>query len=357
MALYSKFYYNEVIRKYVVAFGSLFSNIHVVRKNSERAEIQREIVPLTYAPKEKFIQRLLQDKNEDTKVAIKLPHLAFEINNFQYDTERKITSKRRISQNDPNNTSKSFFYNPVPYNFDFSLYLFTKTQEEGLQIIEQIAPFFTPDYTLTLKLTTLDEYKQDIPITLTSITNEDSYEGSFEERRSIIWTLTFVLKGYLIGPMRQQSRVLSSSVSSILVDNIEQAIIAEERKTFTEVSASTNIGNTTTFDDYISFDNDADNPQITVYRGKTLSLDIRAVDSNGNPFDFSNGTLIGKFRTNFADPAPVFFDVSVVKDNFIRATIDSTITQNMLNDIYIFDIYFETATESILVLDGTFIVK
>lgn len=353
MALYNKFFYNEVIRKYVASFGSLFSNIYVIRKNTAGTEIGREIVPLTYAPKEKFIQRLEQDKNGDTKVAVKLPHIAFEISSYTYDPDRKITSKRRICQ--PGENGTDFFYNPVPYNIDFTMYVFAKTQEEGLQIIEQIVPFFTPDYPLTLKLTDLDTYKQDTPISLVSISSEDTYEGRFEERRSIIWTLSFVLKGYLIGPKRTANRILSASLNMIIEGN-EQPVVPTVFQKATTIDYSSTFENKISYESYIELTNSADSPNLTLYRGKLNQFTVFIVENDADYIIKDNDVFEGKIRLNFSDPNPVFFTVQKINDSKILVVIDDTILNQLTESNYIFDITVTDNDSTTLVVDGRFTI-
>lgn len=155
-------------------------------------------VPLNYGPMQKYLSKTSQDPKLDAP-AITLPRMAFEYLNLTYDGTRKLTNNslnKKLGLLD----DTTFAYSPAPYNLEFSLYIMTKSSEDGLQILEQIIPFFKPDFTVTLKLFPTSEILIDVPIILNNVTVDDTYEGSFEERRAIIWTLSFTMKAYYFGP-------------------------------------------------------------------------------------------------------------------------------------------------------------
>lgn len=211
MALYNKLFYHKLLRKYTIAFGSLFNDIYVERNDSNGNVLHTEKVGLTYSAKSKFFYRLHQDGNLDRKPAIKLPKMAFSVISIAYAPERKITSKRKISATDPNDPDKkSYIYTPLPYDINYSLSIVTKSQDEGLQIIEQIVPFFTPDYTITMKGIQNPDINFDVPINLIAVNPDDTYEGQFDERRMITWELDFVMKAYMFGPSRSGSIIKSA---------------------------------------------------------------------------------------------------------------------------------------------------
>ena len=202
-----KNYYNEGIRKLTIAFGQLFNNIIIENVSSTGAVTRRMRVPLAYAPKEKFLVRLEQQANlqDDREVAITLPRLGFEITGLSYDSSRKLTKMNktvRVRQAD--STVMNFQYQPVPYNINFSLYSFTATAENGLQIVEQILPFFQPDYTVSIRVNPDMDIIRDVPIILNSVNYEDTYNGDFTRRRAVIYTLNFTAKTYIFGPMSKQ---------------------------------------------------------------------------------------------------------------------------------------------------------
>ena len=187
--------YHEIFRRTVVAFGTLFNNIELRRST----EVMK--VPLAYGPKQKFLARLDQVPDPTNKrVQITLPRISFEINGIQYDSSRKVSPTQKIKFAKDSDENKNAFM-PVPYNLSFELAIISKNQEDGLQILEQILPFFQPHYNLPVKLVPeLDESK-DVPVVLTSVDYEDDYENNFQTRRAIIYTLQFTVKTYLYGPV------------------------------------------------------------------------------------------------------------------------------------------------------------
>lgn len=193
-------YYHRIIRKLVVAFGSLFNNMRLVRYDNETGlEVERINVPLMYASKEKFYMRLANSPDLLNPVNLTLPRMAFEMNGINYDPLRKISNHSEMfAEGLPLGLKKARY---TPYNFDFNLYCFVRNTEDGAQIVEQILPYFTPDYTVTLDFVGIDDMKLDVPIVFNSISYDDSHEGDPESTRSIIWTLNFTAKGYLFGPI------------------------------------------------------------------------------------------------------------------------------------------------------------
>ena len=206
-------FYHETIRKVIVSFGTMFNDIQLVRKDNNGNITQTMKVPLAYGPRQKWLQRLDQDPSLDSKVAITLPRLGFEIQNLSYDTSRKLNRVqkfRKVKSSDSNRLDSQ--YMPVPYNLDIELYAMAKQSDDALQIVEQILPYFQPDYTLTIKDMTDMGIKRDVPIVLNSISYEDNYRGEFTERRAIIYTLSFTSKFYLYGPVTSQGVIKTVQV-------------------------------------------------------------------------------------------------------------------------------------------------
>lgn len=198
----NKVFYNGTIRKTIVAFGSLFSNIYIDRKEGDSVSgttAQRLQVPLAYAPKEKWIVRLDSDPNLQNHTYTTLPRLSFEITGYSYDSTRKANRMNQIRCVNTEANSMKSLYSPVPYNLDITLYVLTKTQEDALQIIEQILPTFTPDYTLSINAVPELNVIQDIPVILNGVTVSDEYDGDFQTRRFVTHTLNFTLKLNLFG--------------------------------------------------------------------------------------------------------------------------------------------------------------
>ena len=200
-------YYHGSIRKSIVAFGRLFSDIYIDRKQGDSVDgttIQRLQIPLSYAPKEKWLVRLdSQSDLENNTTAITLPRMSFEILGYTYDPSRKLNRMQQIKV-DQSATTKPTVYTPVPYNLDISLYVLTKTQEDGMQIIEQILPTFTPEYTLTINMVPEMGITMDVPVILNSVTVQDEYDGSFTDRRFVTHTLNFEMKINIYGPISGQ---------------------------------------------------------------------------------------------------------------------------------------------------------
>lgn len=225
MAIYNTHFYHGLIKKYTTIMGSLLDGIDVVRFKPDGSEDHRVRVPVTYSKKEKWVQKIIADKTmTDRQPAITLPRMAFEMSSLQYAPERKLSSKNYFAfPVSTDNQQKYKIMQPVPYDFVFDCYAIAKTQEDMLQIIEQIAPFFTPDYTVEIKGISNPEVKYDIPITLLGIEPNDNAEGGFEERRLIIWSFQFVLKGFLFGPVRERNVIKEIIVDIGEYDQLEKA--------------------------------------------------------------------------------------------------------------------------------------
>ncbi len=205
--MFGNYFYNESMRRMTIGFGQIFNNIQIKRKNDTGKVIQTIRVPLAYGPKEKFLVRLDQQSSlNNREFAITLPRMGFEISSIAYDPTRKLTRIQKFKQVKSNKDGKilDFNYTPVPYNISYNLYSFTASAEAGLQIIEQILPFFQPDFTVTINAIPDLNIKRDIPIILNSVNYEDTYSGDFQTRRAVIYTLNFTAKTYLFGPSTSQ---------------------------------------------------------------------------------------------------------------------------------------------------------
>ena len=208
-------FYHETVRNVIVAFGTMFNNINIVRKDNSGVITQSMKVPLAYGPKQKWLARLDQDPSLGSAVAITLPRLGFEIGSLSYDPTRKLNrvqkfKKVKSSSSNANKLDTQFM--PVPYNMDITLYAMAKNSDDALQIVEQILPFFQPDYTLTLNDMADMGIKRDVPIILNDVGYEDNYQGDFESRRAIIYTMGFTTKFYLYGPVTSSSVIKTVQV-------------------------------------------------------------------------------------------------------------------------------------------------
>jgi hypothetical protein len=196
-------FYHEIFRKTIVAFGTLFNGITIHRTEDSSGKIDSIIkVPLAYGPTQKFLARLEQEPDLNKPVQITLPRMSFEFIGLNYDPTRKLAATQSFSAAiKTNNTDIRKTYMPVPYNMEFELSIMTLINDDMLQIVEQILPYFQPSYNLTIDLISTIGEKRDIPITLENIGMQDNYEGDYTTRRSLIYTLKFVAKTYLFGPI------------------------------------------------------------------------------------------------------------------------------------------------------------
>jgi len=253
-------FYHETMRKVVVAFGTIFNNINIVRTNSSGAVTQSMKVPLAYGPKQKFLTRLREDPNLNKKVALTLPRIGFEISGIAYDPSRKLNSIQKFKKTNTSEDGKTLSsqYMPVPYNMDFELVVMAKQSDDALQIVEQILPFFQPDYTITLNDNTSMGTTRDVPIILTGVTYSDEYEGSYEDRRVLTYSLTFTAKFYLYGPVTDQKVIKQVQVDQY-TDMPVNAPKREQRYTVTPSPVSADADDNFGFNETTSFFEDAKN--------------------------------------------------------------------------------------------------
>ena len=193
------YFYHEITRKTVIAFGTLFNDIYVRHEDGAGNDISEMKVPVAYGPRQKFLARIQQQPELNKATQITLPRMSFEISSIQYDPTRKSGITQTFKAKDGEQMKKVFM--PVPYNLGFELNILTKLQDDGLQILEQILPFFQPGFTLSVDLVKSIGEKRDIPMVLQSITQQDDYEGDFATRRALIYTLQFTAKTFMFGPI------------------------------------------------------------------------------------------------------------------------------------------------------------
>jgi hypothetical protein len=247
-------FYHETIRKIIVSFGTTFNNIQLVRKDGSGNIIQSMKVPLAYGPREKFLVRLRSDADLSSKVAVTLPRIGFEIQNLSYDSTRKLNRVQKFKKVNTGNKTRSLDsqFMPVPYNLDVVLYILAKQSDDALQIV----PYFQPDYTITVNDMADMGIKRDIPIILNGITYEDSYEGDFEQRRALIYTMNFTCKFYLYGPVTSSGVIKTVQVDQFL--NLpDKSPKREQRYTVTPDPSSANADDDFGFNETTSFFTDA----------------------------------------------------------------------------------------------------
>ena len=203
--MYGNHFYNETTRRYVAVFGTMFNDIEISRKTGN-ATTQRMKVPINYAPMQKILARLDQNLQNNAP-AITLPRMSFEMTGMTYAPDRKLTSVTKMVRASAADGTMTSMFAPAPYDLEFQLNIMTKYNEDGTKIVEQILPLFKPDCTVSVKL--IDELNTyfDIPIVLNSVSQEDTYEGDFESRRALIWTLNFTVKGYFFGPVSTKKQI------------------------------------------------------------------------------------------------------------------------------------------------------
>jgi len=250
-------FYHESIRKVIVSFGTMFNNINLVRKDNSGNISQSMKVPLAYGPREKFLVRLNEDADLTKQVAITLPRIGFEIQNLEYDAGRKLNRVQRFKKVKGANAKQlDAQYMPVPYNLSIELYVMAKQSDDALQIVEQILPYFQPDYTLTINDNVSMDSKRDVPIVLNSISYEDNYQGDFTTRRALIYTLSFTAKFYLYGPVTS-SKVIKTVQVDQYTDSEVNSPKREQRLTVTPNPTSADADDDFGFNETTSFYEDA----------------------------------------------------------------------------------------------------
>ena len=263
--MFGQHFYHKQIRNAVIAFGTIFNNINIRRFDSSGNPLQAIRVPLSYAPKEKFIARLDQQADltgTDSKVALTLPRMSFDITGYAYDPTRKLNKNQKISvakNTSGDNKRVNTQFSPVPYDVSFDLNIYTATSDDGLQIIEQILPYFQPDYTVTMIMDrTYMDTKRDIPFILESVDYEDSYTGALTDRRRIIYTIKFTAKIYLYGPITT-SAVIRNAEADMYSNTSDANPSRSQRVTVTPNPTSADKDDTYTYTTTLEFFNDGKN--------------------------------------------------------------------------------------------------
>lgn len=205
-------FFHDLIRKYVATFGTLFNDIKLRRTNKLGQVVETIEVPLTYGPRDKFVTRLQEDSDLNRQVGIALPRISFEIVRMGFDPSRQLPATNKIIHDGNSNKVKTVF-TQVPYDIQFALNVYTMTNEDGVRIVEQILPFFVPQFAPTVQLLKEPDIKMDIPIILNGITTQDLYDGSFEQRRVLVHTMDFLMKAYMIGPVVEKPLILFANTN------------------------------------------------------------------------------------------------------------------------------------------------
>ena len=301
--------YNRIIRKLVVGFGNLFNEIKLVRYNPDLTEAERVLIPIAYATKERYVMRLEDDLDLDKKIQVALPRFSFEMTGMNYDSSRKQnTNVRNYAQT---NNGVVGQYNPVPYDFDFSLYLYVRNIEDATQVLEHILPFFTPDYTMKLNLIPEMGVVKEVPVIFKDADHEIIYEGDRnQETRMIIWTLRFTVKGFIFGKTTE-SKVITHTITNVY-NNITQDDIVEFTIDPESGIGSYQIGETV-YQGYSYTTSTAS--AVVVYWDSNTNI-LRLKDINGDfissqPIYTINNQNGYKF-TSFTPTQSKYFDINVV---------------------------------------------
>lgn len=222
--LSNQHFYHRSIRKIVTSFGTIFNDIEVVRFDKNNNPKERFKVPLSYGAKEKYLTRITSDPTLTRSINTLVPRISFNLDSLSYDPTRKqISTIRNFSANTTTKVNSQFV--PVPYNFEFSLSIFVRNTEDGTQILEQILPFFTPDFTLTVDFIPAMNQKYDIPVILNDVTSSVEYEGDMSETRLIMWDLSFTVKAYMWPPIKTSEIIRQANTNISLNSNMSNTIV------------------------------------------------------------------------------------------------------------------------------------
>lgn len=289
-------FYHETIRRYVIVFGTMFNDLVVWRRNDAGSIVKRIKVPIAYGPRAKFLSRIQQDPNLNKPDAISLPRMSFQITGYNYDAARKLPTVGQIKAPATSNAVNASIYNPVPWNIDFELSIYVLNAEDGTMLIEQILPYFTPEWTNTMKLVDDLDLRMDVPVILNTITTEDTYEDSYENRRTIIHTLNFTMKGYLFGPVKNKAIINTANTRTFVIDgfssNVELATSGPNAITTVTIA---NGGSGYTNNQIVTFSNGTSNSTASITTNATGSITSLTLLTGGN---FANVSII---RTQVAN--------------------------------------------------------
>jgi len=265
--MFGRTWNHDSLRKYIIVFGTVFNDIYINRLSATGEVLQTLKVPLTYGPKEKVLARLDQNPTMDNQVAIVLPRISFEMTSLEYDTTRKLNTLNKLTKQSATagtDDEVKYQYQPVPYDMQFEMNILVKNAEDGTRIVEQIVPYFTPAFTVSVNVVPEVDSARDIPIVLNSISSQDQYEGNFEQRRAMIWTLSFTLKGYLYGPSKKSKLIKLAETTFRLPEDVETGNTTNTSNTIVVASrpgltangvATSNVAASIAYDEIISTDN------------------------------------------------------------------------------------------------------
>lgn len=240
--MFGNHFYNERVRKSVAVFGALFNNLYVIRKSGDKV-LNQSRVPLAYAPQRKFlerIQQMLDGESAERQVAVKLPRMSFEITNIAYDPARQLPKTNYFTKAGDTSDARNKFYTSVPYIISFELNIYAKQHDDALQVVEQIVPYFNPQYTISVKpISGYESIVDDVPLILNGVQFSDDFEGAVEARRTIIYTLQFDMKIAFYGPKPSESAV----ITQVDVDLFDMDVNSADSDEYLETVRVTNTNN------------------------------------------------------------------------------------------------------------------
>ena len=265
--MFGRTWNHDSLRKYIIVFGTVFNDIYINRLSATDEVLQTLKVPLTYGPKDKVLARLEQNPEMLNQVGIVLPRISFEMTSLEYDPTRKLNTLNKLTKQSATagtDDEVKYQYQPVPYDMQFEMNILVKNAEDGTRIVEQIVPYFTPAFTVSVNVVPEVDSARDIPIILNSISSQDQYEGSFEQRRALIWTLNFTLKGWLYGPSKKSKLIkhaetvfrFPEDVATGNTNSTANTIVVTSRPGLTaNGQPTTNTALSISYEDIISTDN------------------------------------------------------------------------------------------------------
>ena len=346
--MFGTHFYHETVKRSVSIFGTLFNNITIKKTKADGTVLSQQIVPISYGPKQKWLERLSEeaDLSDGNRSAISLPRMAFEIAGFEYDATRQQNKLIRSQKStlETGDVKRSFQYAPAPYTINFTLSILAKQANDGLQIIEQILPYFQPEYNVTMKMVDSMSEVRDVPITLNSVAMEDTYEGGFDERRVIEHTLDFSMKIYFFGPVYEGTIIknvierdyINTDTGGFTTTQINSSGLIKEVKhyepAFAEVANAVSSSTAVTFASAI-------NSKISVGdevfgTGATPNPTISAVATDKLSITLSGAITISANTTlkfvGSVDPSDTFVVAETV--NFYDDGTDTTFTDDLVTD-------------------------
>ena len=294
--MFNNEFYHETIRRYVIVFGTMFNDMVVHRRNAAGTIVKRLKVPIAYGPRAKFLSRIKQDPTLTKPDAISLPRMSFQIVGYNYDPARKLQTVGQMRGAVANTSLNGAVYNPVPYNIDFELSIYVLNAEDGTMLIEQILPFFTPEWTNTMKLIDDIDLRMDVPVVLNTINTEDTYEDAYENRRTIIHTLNFTMKGYIFGPVKNKDVILIANTRTFVIDGFSASLEGANSgpNAIVQLSAA-NAGTGYVNNQIVTLSNGTVNATSSIATNTTGSITSLSIQSGGN---FANTSTI---RTQIAN--------------------------------------------------------